>query len=218
VCTSSAATTSPASPRCRPSPGTSSGTRGPPAPSSTPTPLPKKLVREAERLCRETLERGPDGKTIEQRRQEAVDAFARGKITSEQLVRRVGKPVDQWTAQDVGALEVLFDSLVRGDTTRDEAFGEAGGDGQERVTVDEIKGQGQAAAGTKATVTQMGRIHALLKDRSVESDEGVRQAIADILGRPVPSRKLLTQADADQVIAHLVALGEPPAPDGGEGQ
>jgi hypothetical protein len=177
------------------------------------TELPKRLVRMAEKLCRETLERGPEGSTIEGRRQEAVDAFARGNVTKAQLEKRVGKPFEKWDAQDVAELVVLYESLRRGDTTKDEAFGETGGDGQERVTADEIKGQGQTPP--KATRARMARIHALLKDRDIESDEAVRQAIADILKRPVASRTELTVADADLVIEQLVKTG-PPAPDGGE--
>ncbi|MDP5182142.1 hypothetical protein QOZ88_05795 [Blastococcus sp. BMG 814] len=101
--------------------------------------LPEWLVAEAQQLCRQTLEAGPGGKSIEQRRQEAVAAFARGNVTEQQLVARVGKPVAQWTAQDVASLEVLFDSLRNGETTREEAFGE-----QQRVTAAEITGAGPA--------------------------------------------------------------------------
>lgn len=175
--------------------------------------LPKKVVRIAERLCRATLEAGPEGSTIEQRRQAAVDAFARGNVTKAQLEKRVGKQVEQWTAQDVASLEVLFDSLRRGETTKDEAFGETGGNGQERVTAGEITGQA-AATGPKATQTQMAKIHALLKDRDIESDEAVRRAIADILQRPPASRTTLTRDDADTVIDALEKSG-PPAPEDG---
>jgi hypothetical protein len=60
----------------------------------------------------------------------------------------------------------------------------------------------------------MARIHALLKDRDIETDDGVRQAIADILQRPPASRTTLTKDDADTVIAQLEKL--PPAPKGGD--
>jgi len=172
--------------------------------------LPKKVVRYAEELCRATLTRGKDGQSIEARRKEAVDAFARGSVAVAQLVKRVGKPVEQWTPQDVAGLEVLYGSLTHGEITRQEAFPEeAGGDGQERVTAGEIAGQG--AAGTKATQGQLARIHALLHDYGVESDDGVREAIGLILQKPPASRTALTKVDADTVIASL-EKGAPPAP------
>lgn len=176
--------------------------------------LPKWLVNEAERLCRGTLEAGPEGQSIEDRRQVAVDEFNRGNVSKAQLEKRVGKSFEAWTPQDVAQLEVLFDSLRRGETTREEAFG----DDPARVTAAVITGQGQAApasAGPKATQKQQSQLHALLKDRGIESDDAVRDAIATILGRPVASRKDLSKVDADAVIEHLKALVEPPA-DGGE--
>jgi hypothetical protein len=197
------------------------------------TELPKKLVRYAEALCRKTLEAGPEGQSIEQRRKVAIEAFARGNVTEAQLVKRVGRPVGEWTAQDVAELEVLFDSLRRGDTTKDEVFGDA--PGQEPVTAKDVAGQTPAPArqqpaepsGPKATQEQLKKIHALLKDYGVESDDGVRQAIADILRRPPASRTQLTKADAGTVIEHLENLGQPPTetdapdpqlPEGGEPQ
>lgn len=179
------------------------------------TELPKKLVRRAEALCRETIERGPEGSTIEGRRKEAIEAFARGSVTEAQLVKRVGRPVNQWTAEDVAELEVLYDSLRRGDTTKAEAFGEQ----DASVSASAITGQTAAPAGAKkATPKQMARIHALLKDHGVESDEGVREAIGLILGQPPTSRTNLLEVDADKVIASL-EKGGPPAPpaEGGEG-
>jgi hypothetical protein len=176
--------------------------------------LPAWFTEEAQAICQATIEEG-NGAPLADRVKEAVTAFANGpKVTEAQLVRRIGKPVDQWTAADISQLEVLYQSLRRRQITVHEAFGEAGGDGQERVTVDEIKGQGQAPA--KASKDQMARIHALLKDRDIETDEAVRQAIADILHRPPASRTTLTKADADLVIEQLVKTG-PPAPEGAPG-
>jgi hypothetical protein len=178
------------------------------------TELPKKLVRLAERLCRETLEAGPEGSTVESRRKEALEAFASGpKISEQQLVKRVGKPVKQWTAQDIASLEVLYGSMRRGEVTAEEAFGGA----EPSVTGAEILAQGQQPpVGAKATQGQLAKIHAILKDHGIESDEAVRKAIADILGRPPASRTTLTKVDADKVVEHLEKLPQPPAPQGDE--
>jgi hypothetical protein len=83
--------------------------------------LPKWYLNEAERLCRETLERGT-GEPVEQRAAKAVAAFARLNVTEAQLTARVGRPVAQWTPEDLASLEVVFTSLQRGETTVDEQF------------------------------------------------------------------------------------------------
>jgi hypothetical protein len=179
--------------------------------------LPKWLVNEAERLCRATLEAGRTGESIEDRRKLAIREFARGSVTEQQLVKHVGKPVDDWTPQDVAALEVLYDSLRRREKTKEEIFG----DPQPSVTGAEIVAQGQQEqppTGAKATQGQLAKIHALLRDHGIESDDAVRKAIGDILGRPPASRTTLSKVDADKVVEHLQKLPQPPAPDGGEQQ
>ena len=172
--------------------------------------LPRKVVRYAEELLRATLEKGKDGQSIEDRRKEAVEVFARGNVTQAQLEKRVGRPYAQWTPQDVAELVVLFHSLKRGEITKEEAFGTA----EASVTGKELTGD--AMKGPKATQGQMARIHALLKDRDVESDDGVRQAISVIIGRELKSRRDLLRTEADQVIAKLEESGPPPPAEDGD--
>ncbi len=78
-------------------------------------------------------------------------------------------------------------------------------------TVTPTPGGQPPAGGGKASQAQLARVHGLLADLGVESDDGVRQAIADVLGRPVESRKDLTKGDAETVIAHLENVGQSPA-------
>jgi len=169
--------------------------------------LPTWFTEQAKEICQAVIEVG-NGASLQDRTKEALEAFAGGpKVTEAQLVKRVGKPVVDWTAADISSLEVLYQSLRRREITVDEAFGQAGGDGQERVTAGEITKQ--AAGGPKATQGQLARIHALLHDHGVETDDGVRQAIAEILQKPPASRTTLTRTDADTVIAHLEKLAGP---------
>ena len=170
--------------------------------------LPKKVTRYAEELCRATLERGPGGKTVEQRREEAVEAFGRNNITRPILEKRLGKPCATWTAADIASRGVLYESLRRGGISRDEAFPDGVGTAVRGTEI-----AAKAPAGPKATPTQMGRIHAMLKDINVESDDGVRQAISTIIGRELASRRDLLRTEADTVIAKLEQTG-PPAPAG----
>jgi len=86
--------------------------------------LPKWYLNEAERLCKDTLARGT-GEPTESRAAKAVAAFAGLKpaaVTEAQLVARVGRPVAEWTPEDLASLEVVFRSLQRGEATVDEQF------------------------------------------------------------------------------------------------
>lgn len=171
--------------------------------------LPAWFTEEAKAICQATIEAG-DGTPLEVRVKEALTAFADGpKVTEAQLVKKVGKPVTDWTAQDISTLEVLYQSLRQRTITVHEAFGESGGDGQERVTTQEITDQaavGKTPTGRVASQTQMARIHALLRDRGITSDDAVRGAIGEVLGRSIGSRKDVSQGDADVVIEHLAKL------------
>jgi hypothetical protein len=178
--------------------------------------LPKWLVRGRAAVPRHPRSR-PDRREHRGPPQAGHREFARGSVTEQQLVKHVGKPVDDWTPQDVAALEVLYDSLRRREKTKEEIFG----DPQPSVTGAEIVAQGQQEqppTGAKATQGQLAKIHALLRDHGIESDDAVRKAIGDILGRPPASRTTLSKVDADKVVEHLQKLPQPPAPDGGEQQ
>ena len=56
----------------------------------------------------------------------------------------------------------------------------------------------------------MGKLHKLLSERGITSDELVREAIVDILGRDIASRTELTKADAGAVM-HLACGLKPMA-------
>ena len=74
--------------------------------------LPQPLLAEAEALLRATLERG-DGKPIEQRRDDAEDAFKAIKVTLKQLEARVGQPKAQWSARDIADLVRAYTSITQ---------------------------------------------------------------------------------------------------------
>jgi hypothetical protein len=94
--------------------------------------LPQWLVDEAEERCRATLEAG-NGKSVQTRTDEALTAFSEIGVTEGQLVARIGRPADKWTAADIASLEVVFVSIRRGETTAEDQFP------QQRVTASEIK-------------------------------------------------------------------------------
>jgi len=95
--------------------------------------LPAWFTTMAQDICRETLRVG-NGQELAARVQEAVDIFARGGVTAEQLEKRVEKPRADWTADDIAELEILFTSLKNKEITKEEAFPAE----QERVTAADI--------------------------------------------------------------------------------
>lgn len=83
--------------------------------------LPAWFVAEAIKLCQQTLDTG-DGTPLEDRLDEAVREYKKVGITLAQLERKVARPRAEWTEQDAGELQVIYQSVYRGDMSRDEAF------------------------------------------------------------------------------------------------
>lgn len=100
--------------------------------------IPTWFTEEAKDRCQKTLEDG-GGVPLAQRIDKALSAFVELQITQVQLEDRIGKKAGQWDARDVAQLLVVFQSISRGETNRDDEFPAA------RVTVGEITG-GRAAA------------------------------------------------------------------------
>jgi len=104
--------------------------------------LPAWFIEEAKELCTTTLRDG-GGKSLAQRRADAIKSFERLGVSGDQLAARIGRQADKWTEIDVANLGVLFRSIERGETTLDEQFP------QDRVTADEITGSKPRARSVK---------------------------------------------------------------------
>lgn len=83
--------------------------------------LPVWFREEAAALCRKTLEDG-GGKPLVQRIADCVAAFEGIGITPAQIARKIGRPVDALTAEDVASLGVVFKSIKRGEVSKGEEF------------------------------------------------------------------------------------------------
>jgi hypothetical protein len=110
--------------------------------------LPKAFVEEAKRICHETVQRGPlapDGSEVDLsvRIGEAVAAFGRARppVTQATLEGKIGRPAAKWTAEDVAQLDILFNTLKRGEISREEAFP----DEQGGISGDDLRAQAAAA-------------------------------------------------------------------------
>jgi hypothetical protein len=189
--------------------------------------LPRWLVDSAERALRETLKRG-DGKPLAERRRDAVAWFERQqRVTLTQLERRVGRSLERWDDEDVAQLQVVADSIRRGETTAAEQFDPA----ERRVTVEELGGDPTDAAprdrqpaepaepshptspepvGSQRRASQrsIGKLIGLLSDLGVESDEDQRAWLARELQRDVDTRATLTQAEVNTTIPVVERLIE----------
>jgi hypothetical protein len=186
--------------------------------------LPPWFVERAKDLCNETIAAGKEGETLPQRIAAAVKAFAGGGITQDQLERKMTRPVSAWTEHDVAQLEVIFNSLRRGEVTKEEEFP------SDQVTAAEIIGASngtptpppapkptapaQSAEPTPADDKQLREMNILMSDCGITAHTGKGSTTANdearfawltnFLGTPVTgSTKNLTAEQADRVIAQL---------------
>lgn len=83
--------------------------------------LPLWYVEQAKALCTKTLEDG-GGKPLPQRVAASIEAFAGIGVSEQQLAEKVGRPSGAWTALDLAPLTVIYQSIKRGETTRDDEF------------------------------------------------------------------------------------------------
>lgn len=179
--------------------------------------LPRWLVDTAERMLRETKRQGP-GTPLEERVATMIAGAQRFRVTQAQLEHRVGRPAAAWTHEDVSDLEVVAQSIVRGDTTVAEQFDPV----EPRVSVGELAVPDEVPAGSDtpsaisepvgddrpATQRQVGLMISRLRDHDVEDDDAQREWLTRELGRPVESRKDLTRGDMHRVMQVLDVLDE----------
>jgi hypothetical protein len=93
--------------------------------------LPVWYIEQAKDLCTGTLKHG-GGIPLPQRIAQATSAYQARGITAEQLEDKRGRKVALWTDMDLAQLEILYQSLDRGEITPEEAFPE------QRVTIAEV--------------------------------------------------------------------------------
>ena len=105
--------------------------------------LPTWFVEEAKDICNQTLN-GGGGKPLAKRIEEAINGFGLMSVTEAQLEEKLGVPVAKWVERDVAQLGVIYKSIQRGESRKDEEF--PSDQAPARVTVSEITGQPAPAA------------------------------------------------------------------------
>ena len=103
--------------------------------------LPTWFVEEAKDICNQTLNDG-GGKPLAKRVEEALNGFALMSITEAQLEEKLGVPVAKWIERDVAQLGVIYKSIQRGETRKEEEFpASTASAAPARVTVAEVTGE-----------------------------------------------------------------------------
>lgn len=105
------------------------------------TVLPVWFREQAEQVATRTLNGEGTGKTLDQRKADALEHFANAwNVTREQIEKRLDRPVAQWTAQDIGFLQVLHGELSRGEKRAEEEFAMGVG-----ITAEQVKAEADPA-------------------------------------------------------------------------
>lgn len=194
--------------------------------------LPTWYVEMGKDWCLATLAGGKDGKPIETRRAEIVKTFEEIGVRRDQLVAKIGAPVDSWLDVDLATLIVIGKSIKAGETTVAAEFDDRTRPGAEavptpRVTAAEITGgapppaddqpaqpaavavpEDAPAGPTEDEVKKRERrMFALIREAGVGSDRGRRlQLISFILNLaddPIASSSDLTHDERGEVITEL---------------
>ena len=86
--------------------------------------LPPWFIEDAKALCYATLAADDsDGKTTAERAKVAAEKFGRIGIRPEQLAQKLGAPQSAWSPADLAQLTVIFRSIERGETSKEDEFG-----------------------------------------------------------------------------------------------
>lgn len=108
------------------------------------TVLPSWYREQAKDIATNTLNNGAGDKPRSQRIADAIAAFEGIGVTVDQIEEKLGRGSDKWTNIDLGQLQIIYQSIDRGEVTRDEEFP------QQRVTAAEIHQQATQKAAAAA--------------------------------------------------------------------
>jgi hypothetical protein len=104
------------------------------------TVLPVWFIEQAKTACTKTLSGGTSEVPRAQRVADAINAFGGIGVTADQLDSKLGRASDKWTDMDLGQLQVIYQSLQRGEVTVDEEFPPV------RVSADELTASSNGGA------------------------------------------------------------------------
>ncbi|MFF1282194.1 hypothetical protein [Streptomyces sp. NPDC058299] len=103
--------------------------------------LPDWFREQAKEIATNTVEKGQGNKPLAQRVADCIAHFEGLGVTVEQLEENRNRDSSKWTNLDLGQLQIISESIRRGEVTVDEEFP------QQRVTAGEIRQQHEQQAG-----------------------------------------------------------------------
>lgn len=114
--------------------------------------LPVWFKEEAAAICHQTLEDG-GGKPLVSRVTDCLAAFESIGVTRQQIERKISRPVEGMTAEDVAAMGVIFKSIKRGEVTKEEEFPRER-EAQDGTRLDQFEATVAAATESAATARE----------------------------------------------------------------
>ena len=86
--------------------------------------MPPWFIEDAKALCYATMKADTsDGETLAERAATAVKRYTGIGVTAGQLAQKLGAPQSAWSAADLAQLGVIYKSIERGETTKEDEFG-----------------------------------------------------------------------------------------------
>lgn len=166
--------------------------------------LPVWFVKEAERLCRETIEKG-DGTPLTRRIDAVVAAFAKLDVTLPRLEAKLGRARHLWTAFDVADLTVIGQSIKAGEVAIEDEFPID----PDRVTLQELQATAPPAPADEAPADAPpapSDVDQALAD--LEASVTAAKAARGRKARPAPEAEQVT---LEQLLAAVAALMADPS-------
>ena len=159
--------------------------------------LPVWLTEAAENAAADAAYSDVNKVGVEKSAAEGIKAFREDfGVTTEQLVAKIGRPVDDWTARDIVSLQTAMAALHGGEATLDQIFprqkedGPAAPKGVEGV-MDKLKGQDKPPAEKPAAKPKPAAKATAPKDSRL-------CPTTDVEGFPVPVTQIRLDAETDQ--------------------
>lgn len=143
--------------------------------------LPVDMIAEAARLCWETRQ-PKNAAEMQERVAASIANFARGSVTQGQLEKRVGRPSAEWDAEDVATLAVIWESLVRGETTKADEFPDDAEEPRTKVTADDITGDDYRPGGSTTSKLAEDKVETVHLPGDVEAQVAANDPALDLEG------------------------------------
>ncbi len=170
--------------------------------------LPKSLVQTAIMACRQTL-KGGNGEPLSARIDKMVAAFAKIGVTGDMLVKKLGHPLDQTTADELVDMIGVFTSIREGHFTVEDQFpvedAEQEGDPEKSGAQQVVKQQQAAAAkgqkedSAKSTGKAAGRQKAQAAEPAAPAEPSQPKAAPEQSeGTPAKEPEKVEHVQADQ--------------------